>query len=444
MQTTEKPFFKAILFCLTLSLIFFSRAGHSFSDGRWTKKIAPEITYTHIKTRNARGPLHIYFLKVDQYDPRIKVKPAFARRRIGAIEPVSSIGIRENALAAINGSFFESRKFPHLPIGTMVVDGKIINKSLLNRAAMGITGSGCVIFGLPKIKGQVMLPGSGPTFSIWGINRPRKNHEVILYTREYGETTKTNKWGKEVVVENGRISGFNTGNSRIPESGCVLSFHGWTRQFIDKMRPGNDVIITFGLTGDWEMADQVISGGPLLIKDGEIVAEASIAEENFDGVILRPTARTAVGTNSNGELLLFVVDAKRGYSVGATFPELARMMKDEGVTNAMGLDGGGSSTLFLDGEIKNQTMYRHAYPVSNALVVLKEGYRYVAKVPKVAPKIPEWMMVERLSSPTWEASWDSGWALYSDSPPQDMLTDMYQRLVGPMLMTTEAEGQQNR
>ncbi len=59
--------------------------------------------------------------------------------------------------------------------------------------------------------------------------------------------------------------------------------------------------------------------------------------------------RTAIGINRNGRYLyLMVVDGRQPfYSDGATFAELAELMKKQGAYFAMALDGGGSSTMVI-------------------------------------------------------------------------------------------------
>jgi exopolysaccharide biosynthesis protein len=62
--------------------------------------------------------------------------------------------------------------------------------------------------------------------------------------------------------------------------------------------------------------------------------------------------RTAIGINRNGRYLyLLVVDGRQPfYSDGATFLELADLLVDQGAFFAMALDGGGSSTMVIQGE----------------------------------------------------------------------------------------------
>ena len=61
--------------------------------------------------------------------------------------------------------------------------------------------------------------------------------------------------------------------------------------------------------------------------------------------------RTAIGINRNGRYLyLVVVDGRQPfYSEGATFVELAHLLIDQGAFIGMSLDGGGSSTMVMEG-----------------------------------------------------------------------------------------------
>lgn len=86
-----------------------------------------------------------------------------------------------------------------------------------------------------------------------------------------------------------------------------------------------------------------ISGDRMVLLKGEIVAD-------LDDKELDP--RTALGINRNGRYLyLVVVDGRQPfYSEGATFAELAQLLIDQGAYAGMSLDGGGSSTMVVEGE----------------------------------------------------------------------------------------------
>jgi exopolysaccharide biosynthesis protein len=89
-----------------------------------------------------------------------------------------------------------------------------------------------------------------------------------------------------------------------------------------------------------------ISGDRMLVQSGQIV-------EGLNDTVLHP--RTAIGINKNGRwLYIIVIDGRQPfYSNGATFKELAEIIQDFGAFNAMALDGGGSSTMVMEGESGN-------------------------------------------------------------------------------------------
>ena len=86
-----------------------------------------------------------------------------------------------------------------------------------------------------------------------------------------------------------------------------------------------------------------ISGDRMLVLKGEIVPD--LGDEELD-------PRTAIGINRNGRYLyIVVVDGRQPfYSEGATFVELAELLVRQGAYIAMSMDGGGSSTLVVEGD----------------------------------------------------------------------------------------------
>lgn len=89
-----------------------------------------------------------------------------------------------------------------------------------------------------------------------------------------------------------------------------------------------------------------LSGDRMLIQGGEIVT-------GLDDSVLHP--RTAIGVNRNGRyVILVVVDGRQPfYSAGATYQDLADLLKDFDAHFAMALDGGGSSTLVVQDALGN-------------------------------------------------------------------------------------------
>ena len=90
----------------------------------------------------------------------------------------------------------------------------------------------------------------------------------------------------------------------------------------------------------------VISGLPVFVKEGKALRKLDRQKQPY-----RPNPRTAIALDkSQCQLMLFVVDGRQpNYSEGMTLPELARIVLKYGGYTALNLDGGGSSTLVIEG-----------------------------------------------------------------------------------------------
>ncbi|WP_344736863.1 phosphodiester glycosidase family protein [Microbacterium awajiense] len=100
-----------------------------------------------------------------------------------------------------------------------------------------------------------------------------------------------------------------------------------------------------------------LSFGPAIVEDGVVVDGIDDVEvdTNFGNHSIQgDQPRTAVGVIDENHLVFVVVDGRQqGYSVGVTLTELADILVDLGATTAYNLDGGGSSTMYYDGEVVN-------------------------------------------------------------------------------------------
>ena len=100
-----------------------------------------------------------------------------------------------------------------------------------------------------------------------------------------------------------------------------------------------------------------LSFGPAIVEDGAVVEgiEDVEVDTNFGNHSIQgDQPRTAVGVIDDNHLVFVVVDGRQsGYSEGVTLTELADIFVDLGAKTAYNLDGGGSSTMFFDGEVVN-------------------------------------------------------------------------------------------
>lgn len=88
--------------------------------------------------------------------------------------------------------------------------------------------------------------------------------------------------------------------------------------------------------------------GPFLILNGETL---TVPDTSVYGGGKNP--RTAIGQRADGAILMLVVDGRQANSMGATFAELASIMKEHGAINASAMDGGTSTQMYYNGEILN-------------------------------------------------------------------------------------------
>lgn len=101
------------------------------------------------------------------------------------------------------------------------------------------------------------------------------------------------------------------------------------------------------------MSEDIVGGGPLLIRDGRI--DVAWESEVFFGTSIPEVhPRTAAGITAEGDLILLVVDGRQSASRGVDLYELAHILKNLGCVEALNLDGGGSSTLIVDGVLLNR------------------------------------------------------------------------------------------
>ena len=116
----------------------------------------------------------------------------------------------------------------------------------------------------------------------------------------------------------------------------------------------------------WENVNHIVSGGPFLVKNGEIFVDTK--EEKLLAISGR-NPRTAIGYTKNNEFIMMTVDGREQKSVGMTLNETAKLMHEFGCTWAMNLDGGGSSVMLINDKIVNNPSIKGGIAVSNALII---------------------------------------------------------------------------
>jgi len=112
------------------------------------------------------------------------------------------------------------------------------------------------------------------------------------------------------------------------------------------------IIYETEVTAEELLADGVVNlfaFGPSLVENGEI----SVDKNTEVRQAMTKNPRTAIGIVDKNHYILVVSDGRTNESEGLSLYELAEVLKEYGATTAYNLDGGGSSTMYFNGNIVN-------------------------------------------------------------------------------------------
>ena len=127
------------------------------------------------------------------------------------------------------------------------------------------------------------------------------------------------------------------------------SIFRWSYPF--ENRPGKPASINYNFSKFWNVKE-AIHAGPILLRNTEVNV-SSEQEVFFNTPVDGVQPRSAIGYKKNGDVVMMVVDGRQVDSRGAYLKELAMLMKQFGCQEALNLDGGGSSSLFVNGKLIN-------------------------------------------------------------------------------------------
>jgi hypothetical protein len=246
-----------------------------------------------------------------------------------------------------------------------------------------------------------------------GINVKRGEDQLILYTPQYGRDTGTGRTDSvEVLVRMtspslikdvkdqtylpiGEIVRVyeNRGSTPIPFDHVVLSMHGSKKDefLVMGAKPGDEIKILQIIREcnnspryKWENTYASIGGAFYFLRDG-VIHDFS----NYPQAKVRDP-RTAIAFNDNYIFFIVVDGRDEWFSRGMTIGELAEFVKNElGATHGIAEDGGGSSTMVVNGEVKNNTYCN---------IVICKGRIFLPIVSKSRPDIQFGLVGPRLEN----------------------------------------------
>jgi len=331
--------------------------------------------------RNIKGPLSINLLDINLLNPRVKVRPILAGDSFKQLRDVSDEAKDSHALAAVNANYF--KRTTGTPLGTLIVDGEWVAGPIYDRVSLGISKDGTVQIDRVKFGGT--LTTSNPdAANLWvnNINQPRRNgSHLIAYTRRWGSFVRLDYSGCLVALDaRGRVLDKNDRVMTIPWGGMVLSDSKDAP--ISKLKAGDETNLCWRAQPDtWHDVNQAISGGPLLIRDGQVFVD--LKDERFcsswSGSHIR--ARTAAAVTADHHLLLVTIEGPH------TLWDLAKFLQKMGAIDALNLDGGGSTTMVVNGQTVTRATNSAERRVASAFGVFVDPIKEMPKPATAGPVV---------------------------------------------------------
>ncbi|MCB0832394.1 MAG: phosphodiester glycosidase family protein [Bacteroidetes bacterium] len=281
------------------------------------------------------------------------------------------------AVAAVNGDFFSKEG---LASGIQITGGRLVKNPATSWMAFGMDGDNRPFIDTLTCYGEIII-NQFTSLLIDGFNRTRQSEEFILYNSFFGPATNTNEYGGEATLRlrHGHATvgdtvqavviaiDSTTGNNPITDSTLVLSGHGEKQvRYIRRMFVGQ--ILEVAITSSRGRVKEAVGGFPVLVRAG---ANDIRPEFNKGEFYAEATARTAVGLSDSALYLVCVDKTPPATSAGMSLFDLAEFMISLGCTEALNLDGGGSSTMWLNHKIVNKPSEGEERKIANALMVLK-------------------------------------------------------------------------
>ena len=335
---------------------------------KYPKAVIKDVTdgVKHIKlTKYYSGrPVRINVVQIDmELVKNLELTPVLSSEdTLKSRRTISAIAKNNDALVALNGTYFKPQT--GVPLGTLMINEKLYTGPIYDRVAMGIFDDG---FDIARVQLDASVKGSGTTIKVDNINQPRMlSTHVLIYTPEWGKySPAAPKYGVGLQVVDNKIIKASANAVEIPENGYVIS---GPKSILYALLEKKDAKLTIKTTPEWKGVKHIISGGPYLVKDGEVYVDMTAQKL---GSIGGRNPRSAIGYTADNNLILVAVDGREGSSIGMTLMELANFMKASGCIGAINLDGGGSTVMYVDGQVVNKPQMRGGIPLSNAIILAR-------------------------------------------------------------------------
>ena len=361
----------------------------------------------------ARGPWRVELLTIDPHRFRGSLVASYGpdlERR----ETTSALSRAAGATAATNAGYFvfdPKAGAPGDPAGIGVYDGRLLSETVAGRPGLVVderarrtsidrfTWSGTLrapggrrltLDGLNRVPG--LIRNCGGTADDQPTALPLHDFtctdpdELVEFTRQFGPTTPSGP-GTEVVldrrshvvaVHSTRGVALRRGQRSVQATGNL------TDDLEDVATVGRRLRLVTGLRGRGHRllrpgsGVSVVNGGPELVRKGRLHVTARtdgfvrpLEPSFYYGFSQQRNPRTFAGRDACGRTLIATVDGRSTASLGTSIVETAAVARALGMREAINLDGGGSTTMVVRGQVVNvPSDTTGERPVGDALLVL--------------------------------------------------------------------------
>ncbi|MEX0990721.1 MAG: phosphodiester glycosidase family protein [Actinomycetota bacterium] len=307
---------------------------------------------------------------------------SLAGTKLPAYLQTSKIVRSLGGIAGTNGDFGLT---PGRPAHLAAVDGELLQTSVLGDTgrAFGLSADESVAYaGRPRFEIEGFDPVGTKVFDIarWNEGAPR-NAEIAGYSPVGGTIEPTpsdacsarlmpvgaRRWGDGMdgTVQTYSVDAVRCGSAAMDRyGGTVIAARndGAGAALISGLIVGEQLDIAWSV--GWPGVLDIVGGSVVLVRDGQIAVTAC------NKYLCLSHPRTGIGVTAEGKIILVVVDGRSLRSGGATIVGFAKLMRNLGAVDALNLDGGGSSTMVVNGKVVNSPADGVERTVTSGVVVL--------------------------------------------------------------------------
>jgi hypothetical protein len=342
--------------------------------------IAPGVVHQSWQWNTYYGNINLEVLQCDLNDPDLDLRLVAGAGEYTKRATVSSMANRTNAVAMINGDFF-NMALQGAPIGPSIVDGRLESSPAVIQGlySLGIDNANTAWIEEMTYDGK-LTAADGTSFPIDGLNKTYYWHDpsgaeshtdtIQLYNDFWGSASRGHQDNTEVLVaSDGTVEQISDSSFpfEVPDGKYILQVNGSGEDFVRAHCPiGSKVNIQSSVSPDrnWKF----LVGGHALLCDNGREIDYSKDISALGGI----RARTAAAISQDGKKLWFVCAEGRTWnSSGIMLSSLGYFMQDLGAWRAVNLDGGGSTTMVLKHlgqENRTQVVTPESYAGQRAVV----------------------------------------------------------------------------